>query len=76
MIRFRRYRWFVLAGGITLVFTVVSLTVPRGPVLTAISDLGYLLLLLTFGAAVVANGSRGSSLGVPSEWVGLLRGGA
>jgi signal transduction histidine kinase len=55
MIRFRRYRWFVLAGGITLAFAVASVTVPRGPVLTAISDLGYLLLLLTFGAAVVAN---------------------
>jgi signal transduction histidine kinase len=36
-------------------FAVVSLTVPRGPVLTAISDLGYLLLLLTLGAAVLSN---------------------
>ena len=43
---FRRYRWFALAGGITLAFAVVSLTVPRGPALTAISDIGYLLLFL------------------------------
>jgi signal transduction histidine kinase len=62
MIRFRRYRWFALAGGLTLAFAVVSVTVPRGPVLTAISDIGYLLLLLTLGAAVLANAwsSRGT----------------
>jgi signal transduction histidine kinase len=62
MIRFRRYRWFALAGGLTLAFAVVSVTVPRGPVLTAISDLGYLLLLLTLGAVVLANAwsSRGT----------------
>jgi signal transduction histidine kinase len=55
MIRYRRYRWFALAGGITLAFAVVSLTVPQGPVLTWISDLGYLLLLLALGAAVFTN---------------------
>jgi signal transduction histidine kinase len=55
MTRFRRYRWFALAGGITLAFAVVSVTVPRGPVLTAVSDLGYLLLLLILGAAVLTN---------------------
>jgi signal transduction histidine kinase len=62
MNRFKRYRWFALAGGLTLAFAVVSVTVPRGPVLTAISDLGYLLLLLTLGAAVLANAwsSRGT----------------
>ena len=51
---FRRNRWFVLAGGITLAFAVVSLTVPRGPVLTAISDVGYLLLMVAVGVAMLA----------------------
>jgi signal transduction histidine kinase len=52
---FGRYRWFVLGGGITLAFAVVSVTVPRGPALTAISDLGYLLLILTVCGAMLAN---------------------
>ena len=52
---FRRNRWFVLAGGITFAFAVVSLTVPRGPVLTGISDIGYLLLSLVGGVAMLAN---------------------
>ncbi len=52
---FARNRWFVLAGGITLAFAVVSLTVPRGPVLTGISDIGYLLLSLVAGVAMLAN---------------------
>jgi len=51
---FRRNRWFVLAGGITLAFAVVSLTVPRGTVLTAISDVGYLLLMVAVGVAMLA----------------------
>jgi signal transduction histidine kinase len=52
---FGRPRWFGLAGGITLAFAVVSLTLPRGPVLTAISDVGYLLLMLAVSAAMLAN---------------------
>ena len=52
---FGRNRWFVLAGGITLAFAVVSVMVPRGPVLTAISNIGYLLLILTTGMAMLAN---------------------
>jgi len=52
---FRRNRWFMLAGGITLAFALVSLAVPRGPVLTAISDVGYLLLTLAVGVAMLAN---------------------
>jgi signal transduction histidine kinase len=52
---FGRHRWFVLAAGITLAFAVVSLTVPRGPALTAISDVGYPLLTLAVGAAMLAN---------------------
>ena len=52
---FRRYRWFVLAGVITLAFAVVSATVPRGPILTGIVDVGYLLLTLAVAAAMLAN---------------------
>ncbi len=52
---FRRYRWFVLAGAMTLTFAAVSLTVPRGPALTAIFDIGYLLLTLTAGGVLLAN---------------------
>ena len=48
-------RRFGLAGGITLAFAVVSLTLPRGPVLTAISDVGYLLLMLAVSVAMLAN---------------------
>jgi signal transduction histidine kinase len=50
-----RHRWFVLAGGITLASAVVSATVPPGHTLDAISNLGYLLLLLTASAAMLAN---------------------
>jgi signal transduction histidine kinase len=52
---FGRNRWFVLAGGITLAFAVLSVTVPRGPALTAISDVGYLLLYLAVAVAMLAN---------------------
>ncbi|MCU1300541.1 MAG: periplasmic sensor signal transduction histidine kinase [Candidatus Sulfotelmatobacter sp.] len=52
---FRRHRWFVLAAGITLGFAVVSLTIPRGPVLTTISDVGYLLLTLAVGVGMLSN---------------------
>jgi signal transduction histidine kinase len=58
-----RYRWFLLAGGITLAFAVVSVTVPRGRALTAITNIGYLLLILAVCAAMLANAwsSRGSN---------------
>lgn len=52
---FGRHRWFALAGGITLAFAVVSLTVPRGPALAAIFDIGYLVLTLTVGGVMLAN---------------------
>ena len=57
MSRFGQYRWFVLAGGITLAFAVVSLGVSQGTALTAITDLGYLLLLLAVAVAMLANAS-------------------
>jgi signal transduction histidine kinase len=50
-----RNRWFALAGGVTLAFAVVSLAMPRGAVLTAISDVGYLLLMLAAGTTMLAN---------------------
>ena len=55
MTRFGQYRWFVLAAAITLAFAAVSLTVPRGPALTAISDIGSLLLYLAVAGAMLAN---------------------
>jgi signal transduction histidine kinase len=39
----------------TLAFAVVSLTVPRGAALTAIIDVGYLLLTLAVGGVMLAN---------------------
>jgi signal transduction histidine kinase len=44
----------VLAGGVTLAFAVASVTIPRGPWLTAISDVGYFLLTLAASVAMVA----------------------
>jgi signal transduction histidine kinase len=55
MSRFHRHRWFVLAGGITLVLAAASASVHRGPVLTAIVDVSYLLLTLGVGMAMLAN---------------------
>ncbi|MFY9908762.1 MAG: HAMP domain-containing sensor histidine kinase [Candidatus Sulfotelmatobacter sp.] len=51
---FQRYRWFVLAGGITLAFALVSLAFPRGPALAAVFDVGYLLLMLVASVAMLA----------------------
>jgi signal transduction histidine kinase len=56
---FGQHRWFVLAGGITLAFAAVSVTVPRGPALTAIFDVGYLLLTLTVGMVMLTNAWSG-----------------
>src|SRR6202167_101088 len=52
---FGRNRWFALAGGVTLAFAAVSLLIPRGSALTAISDIGYLLLILAAGIAILSN---------------------
>jgi signal transduction histidine kinase len=52
---FQRYRWFVLAGAIALAFAVVSLALPRGPLLTAIFDLGYFFLTFAVLIAMAAN---------------------
>lgn len=58
-----RNRWFALAGGITLAFAVVSLAMPRGAVLSAISDIGYLLLMLAAGATMLANAWAAEGVG-------------
>jgi len=47
-------RWFVLAGGMTLGFALVSATVPRGPLRTGIFDVGYLLLTLVIAVTMLA----------------------
>jgi signal transduction histidine kinase len=52
---FRRYRWFAAAGAVTLAFALASLTLRPGPVLTAIADVGDLLLTLAVAAAMLAN---------------------
>src|SRR5580700_160581 len=59
MNRFGQYRWFVLAGGITLALAGVSAIAPRGPVLTGSVDVGYLLLTLAVGVAMLANAWSG-----------------
>jgi signal transduction histidine kinase len=51
----RQHRWYVAAAGITLAFAVVSLTVPPGRVLTAITDLAYLFLILATCGAMLVN---------------------
>ena len=50
-----RNRWFLLAGGITLAFAAVSAAVPRGPALTAMGDVAYLVLTLAVGGVMLAN---------------------
>jgi len=52
---FQRHRWFTAAAGITSAFALVSLTMPRGHALTAISDITYLLLILAMSVIMLAN---------------------
>jgi signal transduction histidine kinase len=52
---FRRFRWFALAGGITLAFAAVSLALPKGLALTALSDVTYFILILATGVAMFRN---------------------
>src|SRR5580700_6631436 len=63
-----RYRWFVLAGGLTLVLAAASASVPRGPALTGIVDVLYFLLTLGVGAAMLAN-ARSAQGASRSFWV-------
>src|SRR5271165_3749646 len=52
---FRRNRWFALAGGFTLAFAMVSLTMRPGLALTAISDVDYVFLTVALSVAVLVN---------------------
>jgi signal transduction histidine kinase len=52
---FRTYRWFAAAGAITLAFALASLTMRPGPRLTAIADVGDLVLTLVVAAAMLVN---------------------
>lgn len=51
----RSHRWFVLAGVFTLAFAAVSLAMPAGTGLTAVSDISYLVLTVALSAAVLVN---------------------
>ena len=53
----QRYRWFIRAGGVTLIFGVASLVLPRGPFLSALSDVVYFLLTLSVALAMLRNAS-------------------
>ena len=55
---FQRYRWFVAATGVTLVFAAVCLMAHNGPALTAFSDLGGLALMLAVAGIMLANTFR------------------
>jgi signal transduction histidine kinase len=68
-----RNRWFLLAGGITLTFAIISLAMPRGPLLAAISDGGSFLLAFAVGAAMLAN--AWSTRGVHRRFWALMGGG-
>jgi signal transduction histidine kinase len=52
---FQRNRWFLLAGGVTLAFGVVSAMVPPGLLLTAVFDVGGLLTTLAVAALMLSN---------------------
>lgn len=55
---FREHRWFVVAAGISLAFSGVSLTVHRSLALTAFADIAGLLLMAGSGGIFVANALR------------------
>jgi signal transduction histidine kinase len=50
-----RHRWFIYAGALTLAFAGVLALLPRGPVLTAISDSADLLLTLAVCGVMFRN---------------------
>jgi signal transduction histidine kinase len=65
-----RYRWFLLAGGVTLAFAAVSVTVSRGPALTAMADVAY--LVLTLGTGVLMLGNAWSAQGATRRFWALM----
>jgi signal transduction histidine kinase len=52
---FQRQRWFAVAAGITLAFTVVSLTVHKSDGLTAFADVGGLIVMLLAAGVTLAS---------------------
>src|SRR5437899_2552115 len=52
---FQRYRWFAVAGGITLGFAALSMVVHRSAGLTTFADLAGLVLMLVAAAIMLAN---------------------
>jgi signal transduction histidine kinase len=73
MSAFQRNRWFVLAGGITLTFALVSLAVPQGLALTAIDDVADFLLTLAVSAIMLGN--AWSSYGATRRFWALMSAG-
>jgi len=55
---FQRHRWFVAAAGITLAFTVVSLTAHKSVALTAFADVGGLLIMLIAAGIMLGSAIR------------------
>jgi len=55
---FQRHRWFVAAAGITLAFTVVSLTTHKSDGLTAFADVGGLVVMLLAAGVMLASAIR------------------
>jgi len=49
------HRWYKLAGAITLAFTALSLVMPRGFAIAAISNIAYLLLIVAVCIASLRN---------------------
>lgn len=66
----KRNRWFALAGGVTLAYAVFCLTLPRGPVLTAIIDVGYFVVTFTIGVTMLINAWHGE--GATRRFWGLM----
>src|SRR5208283_3897376 len=54
MTLFQRHRWFFAAAGITLAFTVVSLTAHKSDALTAFADAGGLLVIVLAAGVTLA----------------------
>jgi signal transduction histidine kinase len=52
---FQRHRWFVLAGMVTLAFTLASVSLRSGVAAAAVFDVTYCLITLTIAAAMLSN---------------------
>lgn len=59
---FRRYRWFIAAAGITLVYAIVSLSSHRSFALAISADCFFLLVMLAVSVFMFANAATRSSV--------------